>query len=69
MHGGATIEYVDWLTEKKGTSYRGTIRLLPNMPPAEGFPACGVSDRMSANSIRNYGITAVVLVTALLLRP
>lgn len=35
---GMTIEYADWLTEKKGTSYRGTIRLLPNMPPAEGFP-------------------------------
>lgn len=35
---GMTIEYVDWLTEKKGTSYRGTIRLLANMQPAEAFP-------------------------------
>jgi hypothetical protein len=35
---GMTIEYVDWLTEKKGTSYHGKIRLLPNMPPAEAFP-------------------------------
>lgn len=35
---GMTIEYVEWIGEKKGTSYRGTIRLLPNMPPAEGFP-------------------------------
>ncbi len=33
-----SIEYVNWLTEKKGTSYRGTIRLLPNLPPAEAFP-------------------------------
>ena len=33
-----TIEYVEWIGEKKGNSYRGTIRLLPNMPPAEGFP-------------------------------
>lgn len=35
---GMTIEYVEWIGEKKGNSYRGTIRLLPNMPPAEGFP-------------------------------
>jgi len=35
---GMTIEHVDWIGEKKGNSYRGTIRLLPNMPPAEGFP-------------------------------
>src|SRR5579864_9211067 len=35
---GMTIEYVDWIGEKKGNSYRGTIRLLPSMPPAEGFP-------------------------------
>src|SRR5579864_3165638 len=35
---GMTIEYVDWIGEKKGNSYRGTIRLLPNMQPAEGFP-------------------------------
>jgi hypothetical protein len=35
---GMTIEYVEWVGEKKGNSYRGTIRLLPNMPPAEGFP-------------------------------
>jgi hypothetical protein len=35
---GMTIEFVEWIGEKKGNSYRGTIRLLPNMPPAEGFP-------------------------------
>lgn len=35
---GMTIEYVEWIGEKKGNSYRGMIRLLPNMPPAEGFP-------------------------------
>jgi hypothetical protein len=35
---GMTIEYADWIGEKKGNSYRGRIRLLPNMPPAEGFP-------------------------------
>lgn len=35
---GMTLEYVEWIGEKKGNSYRGTIRLLPNMPPAEGFP-------------------------------
>ena len=35
---GMTIEFVDWIGEKKGNSYRGTIRLLPNMPAAEGFP-------------------------------
>ncbi|MBZ5506205.1 MAG: ssDNA-binding domain-containing protein [Acidobacteriia bacterium] len=35
---GMTIEFVEWIGEKKGNSYRGTIRLLPNMPPAEGLP-------------------------------
>jgi hypothetical protein len=35
---GMTIEFAEWIGEKKGNSYRGTIRLLPNMPPAEGFP-------------------------------
>jgi hypothetical protein len=35
---GMTIEFVEWVGEKRGNSYRGTIRLLPNMPPAEGFP-------------------------------
>ena len=35
---GMTIEYVEWIGEKKGNSYRGTIRLMPNMPSAEGFP-------------------------------
>jgi hypothetical protein len=35
---GMRIEHVDWLTEKKGTSYRGKIRLLKNMQPAEEFP-------------------------------
>lgn len=35
---GMTIEYVEWIGAKKGNSYRGTIRLLPNMPPVDGFP-------------------------------
>jgi hypothetical protein len=35
---GMTVEFVEWIGEKKGNSYRGTIRLLPNMPPAEGLP-------------------------------
>jgi N-terminal domain of anti-restriction factor ArdC len=35
---GMTIEFVEWIGEKKGNSYRGTIRLFPNMQPAEGFP-------------------------------
>lgn len=35
---GMSIEYADWIGEKKGNSYRGRIRLLPNMPPAEAFP-------------------------------
>lgn len=33
-----TIEYVEWIAPNKGSSYRGTIRLLPNMEPAEAFP-------------------------------
>jgi hypothetical protein len=32
------IEYSDRIAPAKGTSYRGTIRLLPNMEPAEAFP-------------------------------
>ena len=35
---GMTIEYAKWIAPNKGTSYRGTIRLLPNMEPAEAFP-------------------------------
>jgi len=35
---GMTIEYADWIGPDKGNSYRGKIRLLLNMPPAEGFP-------------------------------
>jgi hypothetical protein len=35
---GMTIEFVEWIGEKKGNSYRGVIHLLPNMPPAEAFP-------------------------------
>jgi hypothetical protein len=35
---GMTIEFVEWIGEKKGSSYRGMIRLLPNMTPAESFP-------------------------------
>jgi len=33
-----SIEYARWIAPNKGTSYRGTIRLLPNMEPAESFP-------------------------------
>jgi hypothetical protein len=33
-----TIEYADWIRPSKGSSYRGKIRLLPDMPPAEGLP-------------------------------
>jgi hypothetical protein len=32
------IEYSDWIAPAKGTSYRGLIRLLPGMEPAEAFP-------------------------------
>jgi hypothetical protein len=35
---GMTIEYADWIRPNKGSSYRGKIRLLPDMPPAEGLP-------------------------------
>jgi hypothetical protein len=35
---GMTIEYAKWIAPNKGTSYRGTIRLLPDMEPAEAFP-------------------------------
>src|SRR5579872_176464 len=35
---GMTIEHADWIAPAKGTSYRGMIRLLPNMEPAEAFP-------------------------------
>ena len=34
---GMTIEYADWIRPNKGSSYRGKIRLLPDMPPAEGL--------------------------------
>jgi hypothetical protein len=34
-----TVSYADWIAPHKATSYRGTIRLLPDMQPAEGFPA------------------------------
>jgi len=33
-----TIEQASWIAPNKATSYRGTIRLLPNMEPAETFP-------------------------------
>ena len=32
------IEYVNWIAPAKATSYRGSIRLLPNLEPAEAFP-------------------------------
>jgi hypothetical protein len=32
------IEYSDWIAPAKATSYRGLIRLLPGMEPAEAFP-------------------------------
>jgi N-terminal domain of anti-restriction factor ArdC len=34
-----TIEYADWIAPNKTTSYRGVIRLLPKMEPAEEFTA------------------------------
>lgn len=34
-----TIEYADWIAPNKATSYRGVIRLLPKMEPAEEFTA------------------------------
>ncbi len=36
---GMTIEYADWISPKKATSYRGVIRLLPSMNAAETLPA------------------------------
>jgi hypothetical protein len=35
---GMTVEYADWIRPNKGSSYRGKIRLLPDMPPADGLP-------------------------------
>jgi hypothetical protein len=35
---GMTIECADWIAPQKGNSYRGKIRLLPNMEPDEAFP-------------------------------
>lgn len=35
---GMTVEYADWIRPNKSSSYRGKIRLLPEMPPAEGLP-------------------------------
>lgn len=34
-----TIEHADWIAPNKATSYRGVIRLLPNMESAEEFTA------------------------------
>jgi hypothetical protein len=36
---GMTIEYADWLGEKKASSYRGVIRLQPGMKATESLPA------------------------------
>jgi hypothetical protein len=36
---GMTIEYADWLGEKKASSYRGVIRLQPGMKATEALPA------------------------------
>jgi hypothetical protein len=33
-----SIEYVNWIAPNKGTSYRGMIRLVPNMEPGEALP-------------------------------
>lgn len=33
-----SIEQASWIAPNKATSYRGVIRLLPNMEPAEAFP-------------------------------
>ena len=34
-----TVEQVPWIAPHKATSYRGTIRILPGLEPAEEFPA------------------------------
>ena len=34
-----TVQFASWIAPKKATSYRGTVRLLPDMKPVEAFPA------------------------------
>ncbi|HEY6250391.1 MAG TPA: hypothetical protein VI685_10555 [Candidatus Angelobacter sp.] len=34
-----TVATADWIAPHKATSYRGVIRLLPNLEPSEAFPA------------------------------
>jgi hypothetical protein len=34
-----TVQYASWIAPKLATSYRGTIRLLPDMEPIKAFPA------------------------------
>ncbi|HEY6251600.1 MAG TPA: ArdC family protein [Candidatus Angelobacter sp.] len=43
-----SIEQTSWIAPNKATSYRGVIRLLPNMQPAEAFPVllCEVASQM-----------------------
>lgn len=54
-----TIEYADWIAPNKGTSYRGVIRLLPKMEPAEEFTALlrEVASQVLFNSRRRTFVT------------
>ena len=59
---GMTIEYANWIAPNKGTSYRGTIRLLPNMEPAEAFPVLlrEVANQMLYATQRRTFVTRMV---------
>ena len=59
---GMKIEYADWIAPAKGTSYRGVIRLLPKMEPAETLP---VLLRELASQML-YGVQRRTLVTRVL---
>jgi hypothetical protein len=54
-----TIEYADWIAPNKATSYRGVIRLLPKMEPAEEFTALlrEVASQVLFNSRRRIFVT------------
>jgi hypothetical protein len=56
------IEYSDRIAPAKGTSYRGLIRLLPNMEPAEAFSVLlrEVASQILYNSERRTFVTRAV---------
>jgi hypothetical protein len=56
------IEYSDRIAPAQGTSYRGTIRLLPNMEPAEAFSVLlrEVASQILYNSERRTFVTRAV---------